>query len=326
MLCVQGIGVMTLVTVQPSDLADTCYRCGYDLRGIADDQPCPECGLLAQRSRRPSDELQDTRPAWLRRLSWGVRLILLAIGMAVLWPFATYIGQAQLAVTVAGTSKWAYPLWIHLMWAGGDVAGVVLLGGVWLLTSREGYPPADQADAWRRRLLRIVALAPLGALALLHVTSQLSANTLARRGSGGPDAFNGPLPIIAFCLATLGGAPFPVLLYLQLRSLAKRARSAHLAEHCVIVGVGNALTLVYIPVLALVMIIAERRGWGHVWRNTGSLVMVLAMSVLACLFAMWNLYLLVRFAIAFAVVSRKRRKAWHLADRSDPFAQERALV
>jgi hypothetical protein len=254
-----------------------------------------------------------------------VRLILLAIGLAVIWPLALAVGQEQMTVAIAGTSSNAYAVWIHLMWAGGDLAVLVLLGGVWLLTSREGYAPADRADAWRRRLLRIVALAPLGALALLHLTSQLSANALARRGIGGPDAFNGPLPIIAFCLATLGGAPFPVLLYLQLRSLAKRARSAHLAEHCVIVGVGNALTLVYIPVLALVMIIAERWGWGHVWRNTGSLLMVLAMSVLACLFAIWNLYLLVRFAIAFAVASRKLRKAWHLADRSDPFATEGAL-
>jgi hypothetical protein len=53
--------------------------------------------------------------------------------------------------------------------------------------------------------------------------------------------------------------------------------------------------------------------------------MVLAVVVSSLLFAMWNLYLLVRFAIAFAVASRKRRKAWHLADRSDPFATEGAV-
>jgi hypothetical protein len=308
---------------------DTCYRCGYDLRGIADDQPCPECGLLAERSRRPTDELHHTRPGWLRRLAWGVRLILLAIGAAVLWPFATYVGQAQLAVSIAGTSSWAYPLWIHLMWVGGDVAVGLLLGGVWLLTSREGFPPADRADAWRRRWLRIVALAPLGALVLLHTTSQLSANASARAGGlGYRDPFDGPLPIVAFCLATLGGAPFLVLLYLQLRSLAKRARSAYLAEHCVIVGVGNALTLVYIPAFALVMNNAERWGWGADWtsRSKVALAMVLAVAVSSILFALWNCYLLSMFSTAFAVASRKRRKAWHLADRSDPFANEGVLA
>jgi hypothetical protein len=258
-----------------------------------------------------------------------VRLILLAMAMAVLWPFATYVGQAQLAVGIAGTSKWAYPLWIHLMWVGGDLAVLLLLAGVWLLTSPEGYPPADRADARRRRWLRIVALAPLVALVLLHVTSQLSANFNARQGAyNHSDPFDGPLPILAFCFATVGSSPFPVLLYLQLRSLAKRARSAHLAEHCVIVGVGNALTLIYIPLFALVSHYAEAWGLGYAWSSssTASLVMALLVVVSSMLFAMWNLYLLVRFAIAFAVVSRKRRKAWHLADRSDPFANERALV
>ena len=30
--------------------SDECYRCGYALIGIANDQACPECGLLAERS------------------------------------------------------------------------------------------------------------------------------------------------------------------------------------------------------------------------------------------------------------------------------------
>jgi len=65
---------------------DQCYRCGYVLRGIGDDQPCPECGLLARRSRRPSDELHYTRPRWLRRVSRGSNLLLLAILLIVISP------------------------------------------------------------------------------------------------------------------------------------------------------------------------------------------------------------------------------------------------
>src|SRR5580765_3129732 len=78
---------MSIIDYRATPTADACYRCGYDLRGIADDQPCPECGLLARRSRRPTDELHNSRPRWLRRISRGANLILLAILIAAVWPF-----------------------------------------------------------------------------------------------------------------------------------------------------------------------------------------------------------------------------------------------
>lgn len=308
--------------------ADACYRCGYELRGIADDQPCPECGLLAERSRRESDELHHTRPGWLKRLSAGVWLILLAIVVGALAP-ALLAGSAsvrsRMAVGIGGTSPVAYAVYMHVGWFGVDVAALLLLGGVLLVTSREGYAPADQADARRRRLIRLLAVVPLIAVALLHVDAQLAAGALwsRRPRSWGPP--EGSYTFAAFVLATIGCSPLPLLLYLQLRSLAKRARSAHLAEHCLIVGTGNALTLLYIPAFAFVFKNAERWGLGHTWttRSNVSLVLLLAVFVSAILFGMWNLYLLIRFAVAFAAASRKLRKAWHLADRSDPFGADR---
>src|SRR5688572_24711285 len=68
------------------NVEDACFRCGYALHGIADDQPCPECGLLAARSRQVTDELHHTRPRWLRRLSIGVWLMLLAVVAAAVAP------------------------------------------------------------------------------------------------------------------------------------------------------------------------------------------------------------------------------------------------
>ena len=73
--------MMTQAKVDGGD--DGCLRCGYNLSGIANDQPCPECGLLAERSRRITDELHQTRPKWLKRLSRGVWLIVLALLLPV---------------------------------------------------------------------------------------------------------------------------------------------------------------------------------------------------------------------------------------------------
>src|SRR5262245_33731572 len=70
--------------IEPTQ-ADECFRCGYALRGIADDQACPECGLLAERSRRVTDELHDTRPKWLRKLAIGTWMILLSIAIVFPW-------------------------------------------------------------------------------------------------------------------------------------------------------------------------------------------------------------------------------------------------
>src|SRR5271155_1907656 len=74
------------MTIQPDQVsADDCYRCGYDLRGIVNDQACPECGLLAERSRRVTDELHETRPKWLRCISIGAIMILVSIVVEIAW-------------------------------------------------------------------------------------------------------------------------------------------------------------------------------------------------------------------------------------------------
>src|SRR5262245_57647691 len=88
--------------------SDLCYRCGYDVRGIANEHPCPECGLLAERSRRVTDELHNTRPRWLRRLSLGVWLILLALAAAAIWPFVSL----ALITSILRSYAWAPPVWV----------------------------------------------------------------------------------------------------------------------------------------------------------------------------------------------------------------------
>ncbi|MCH8880727.1 MAG: serine/threonine protein kinase, partial [Planctomycetes bacterium] len=55
-----------------------CIHCGYNLRGLATDGLCPECGTPIHRSIH-GDLLSGADPAWLTRVSRGVTLIYAAV-------------------------------------------------------------------------------------------------------------------------------------------------------------------------------------------------------------------------------------------------------
>jgi hypothetical protein len=297
--------------VLPADAPpQECFRCGYDLRGIEDEQPCPECGLLAARSRRATDELHNTRPRWLRRLGWGVRLMLLAIVLAAVWP--ALVGMLfGMVLPVLFMRAWWFWEWLPLL--GYDLSALLLWAGAVLLSAREGYAPADERDAWLRRLLPIAAAAPLLGLCLLHAELALR----ARRGWAYADEWTLLQMAIPFLL-TLGSIPLPLLVFTRLRGLAKRARSAHLAEHCLIVGAGASASLLIALATLVIFEHAESWGWGDMWveRSNLAIALMLLNAVASFLFTMWSLYLLARFAIAFFAASRKLRRAWTRDDRA----------
>jgi hypothetical protein len=217
--------------------------------------------------------------------------------------------------------RWAMSLYYQAPWLGADVAAAALLVGLVLISRREGFAPADAADRWRRRLLRLLALLPLAALGIVHVTShQQSISAMGRYSISGADL--GEREIYALLIVTLACAPLPALLFFQLRSLAKRARSAHLAEHCAIVGVGNSLTLLYVAFYGILMENASRWGFGQNWtsRSPVALGFMLLLFVSAILFALWNAYLLLSFAVAFGRASRKLRTQWRQSDRATAHA------
>jgi len=272
-----------------------CYRCGYDLRGIPDDHPCPECGLLAERSRRITDELHNTRPRWLRSISLGVSLILLVTLVAFTAPFLL------LLLNVGDNA---------VMILSALLAAPFLVGAI-LLTRREGYPPADRADRRLRRWLRCAAAVPLVALLLQFFRGQpwLMIPWVANYT---------PLDVITYALIVGGLVPMPLLLFLQLRGLAKRARSAHLAEHCAIVGTGASATILYF--IAANVLFDNAKRWGLAIngraRSEMSVILALILLVAACLFVTWGLYLLIRFAIAFHIAARQMRRQWSRDDRA----------
>jgi hypothetical protein len=109
-----------------------------------------------------------------------------------------------------------------------------------------------------------------------------------------------------------------LLTALRLKDLARRARNPHVAEHTVIVGVGAAATLVYVLAVYVLTNYAETFGLSDQWANRGnaSLVVMVLMPTAGALFVLWQLYLLVRFAITFGRAARRLRRQWLRDDRA----------
>jgi len=314
---------MTTLNDDIASLTDECYRCGYDLRGIEDDQPCPECGLLAQRSRRTTDELHDTRPRWLRSISRGANLILAAIVFAFAWTFAHNLllesivvpmlwkNTGPRSVMTVRIQRFVY----DFPYLGYELAAAMLGLGAFFLTRREDYPPADRADRPLRVALRWLAMVPLASLVLLHVSFDYYMSGVLTGRSAADLEWLQPA---AMWLAALAGIPLPVLLFFRLRSLARRARSAHLAEHCAIVGIGTSCAVLYLVVTLVILAHADEWGWGTNWsgRSRVALGLIVAIATAAFLFTFWSLYLLIRFAIAFRRASKQLKHKWTRDDRA----------
>jgi hypothetical protein len=289
---------------------DDCYRCGYALHGIADDQPCPECGLLARRSRRVTDDLHRTRPRWLRRITIGVVLLLVAIVMIATLPL-TGPALDGLSSQYLGALRWAW-LRPFMPLSPMTLGTPLLFGGTWFLTSREGYAPADHDDRRRRRALR--TLATLAVVGFAPVNVHLYFNF---QGRPLPTLVRGALTALEVLVA-VGMVPLPLLLFAHLRSLAKRVRSAHLAEHCTIVGTGTSATLFGFVLASILSNNAEWIGMRRDWinRSPSGIAVVTLLIVSFALFGIWSVYLLARFGIAFRIAARALRREWHGDDRS----------
>lgn len=284
----------------PGEPADRCFRCSYDLRGIPDDRPCPECGLLAGRSRMPTDQLRHARPRWLWWLSTGVYLILAAelVAGAVVTVFWAMQDRSWNDPVRSVIDRWQVQKLLL------TIACLLLFGGMMALTRPEGRPEVDQRSRARRRLIRQLSFLPLLGLFLTwcEVLTYLTPRWLF---------FVWPyrLYLVADLLLNLPGVPLALLGCNYLRSLARRELDGSLAEHCTIVGWGWAVSLLGFS--AMLWWEHESPAWrgGH-WRIVLLFVFILA----AALFHLWTTFLMLRFAVRFGQASSASRRAWAEAD------------
>lgn len=296
-----------------------CLRCGYDLRGVPDDAACPECGLLAERSRRPTDALRDARPKWLRSLSAGVWLMLLAVAFGVAWPVfmdPQYILPiVQYFVDYLSTLTPMY-IMVWLLGPGGIAFASALFWAGAFLVTRPEFSPQRQKMAGGTRLRRAIRLlAAVPALGITVITGISLYQWI--NSTGGSNTATLASLAIAFVLAIV---PLPVLLMALLRALAVRLGSPHLAEHCRIVGWLAAGAIVTGMCIIVLFENAEKLGLSPNFTEGGLaylLAMLTAMTAML-LSALWFLYVMIRFALFFGRESRARRRAWRDADRSRP--------
>lgn len=134
-----------------------CYRCGYNVRGLAADGRCPECAAgvdetlrrdASQRAGLPMP-LAESDPRWVRTLARGSALMLFGgVGMMA--------GQALIVFGPKMPRAATAPLFLTPF--------VALAAGVWMLVAREPTH-AGQRRAWRGWILRAAALAWIVSLA-----------------------------------------------------------------------------------------------------------------------------------------------------------------
>ncbi len=330
---------MTLPAEPDATQSPPCVRCGYDLTGLDDRRPCPECGLLAGFSRADPSDLKNNRPQWLGRLATGSLSTAAAILLLTTVPRAmrealqaiydpvfliwqqtgafgpgprvsrtwSFLGEDVAGfITNADAVDWlAFSVWFGFT----TLPGMLAIVGVWLLT---GDPRSGQRDPTARRwATRLLACLPL-ALTVLLLAARLG--TLDFEYLRTVEEYG-----VALALPLVMGTLF-ILLTKRMTVLARRAPAPLLAADSPIVGYTAAAGLILLPL----------GGWGMEalldWRDAPAWLDALILSVLGVGMAvlltaiLWSVYLLVRYAIAFAQSRRQAKAAFDAADRANPNA------
>ena len=305
---------------------DRCVRCGYDLRGLTDDSPCPECGLLAERSRTRSAHLDDASPRWLRGIALGIALILIAhVVELLLPPVINQLGDSMGSIRVPTRSAPTF-LGVAINYAnlqrlallGHDVAAVLFASGMFLLTAAQQAGQTPPRDRPLRFALRFFSFMPLAVCGYLHGLFYL-------RGYfpfiSLYSTYKSTEEWIVFLAISVGCAPIPAILFIYLRRMARRVLDARLAEHAAIVGVGLTLSMLLVPSVMLICAFqnASSRPYQVLWLDVTttrqSLIFFFAW-IFVILFMIWSAANCLRFMFAFWRAHRAAKRNWTLADRA----------
>lgn len=119
-----------------------CPKCRYDLRGIERGKPCPECGRLTIRLGHAAGGA-DLDMSYLRRVVWGVRLILFGWFLIVPSPIVSIIRKLPLV-----------DIFVSL-----EAGFLLTMIGVWLMTSESELATAAGLTKSKGPIIARIAVA-----------------------------------------------------------------------------------------------------------------------------------------------------------------------
>ena len=153
----------------------SCVQCGYNLRTLPREGRCPECGATVLESI-VGDFLQYSDPAWLAKLSRGLKIIVLTAAIGPLCLLAA--GAATMPFSGTGNEKPAHTERVIMigLTATASVAAIGVTVGLWLFSMREPRRPARTTGTRLQDYIRVFACVwMLGVLisSLFGVTSDI---------------------------------------------------------------------------------------------------------------------------------------------------------
>ena len=247
---------LVLIKSDPRAREKPCLRCGYSLRKIVDARNCPECGLSVWISLNNNDDLDWSRPDWLRMISLGAWIMAAAQGVGLLmivvlllprlvgslasaWVCAAYFIALAAGMILLGAPERRYPDELKgYRWFLFAAAGIAALFGLALGAYAAAGRSALFRWGWAFGTMQIVML--IGAVATLLYLRKL-ARRMGNSGLGKLFAWLLLIPLLKFVQA------FPFWgIYLGFRFLSS----------------GDLLPWLYIPIslgLLIYMAIAFRK-------------------------------------------------------------------
>jgi hypothetical protein len=147
-----------------------CIRCGYDLRELPIDGPCPECGTPIEHSLG-GDRLSRADPRWLARVALGQSLLTWGFLLAAVGAFEfMFVPIAFVAISmsgIGGVTVEALAEVAMLAVAGCVVSGLMMCWmGAFLLTVQEPKQYDREARLSSRYLARWGMFGGISALSL----------------------------------------------------------------------------------------------------------------------------------------------------------------